>query len=76
MSLESSSTTAEIIARQMLLFKRVIPTSEIVAKIESITKDDLQKLAQHIFTTTPTYTILGCDGSQYPSYEEVKALLK
>lgn len=76
MSLESSSTTAEIIARQMLLFKRVIPTAEIVAKIESITKDDLQKLAQHIFTTTPTYTLLGCNGSKYPSYDEVKALLK
>ncbi|MCM1324276.1 MAG: insulinase family protein [Acetobacter sp.] len=76
MSLESSSTTAEIIARQMLLFKRVIPTDEIVAKIEGITKDDLLNLAQRIFVSTPTYTLLGCDGSQYPSYEEVKNLLK
>ncbi len=76
MSLESSSTTAEIIARQMLLFKRVIPTDEIVARIESITKDDLQTLAQKIFRTTPTYTLLGCDGSKYPSYDEVKELLR
>lgn len=37
MSLESSSTTAEIMARQMLLFKRVIPTAEIVERIEAIT---------------------------------------
>lgn len=76
MSLESSSTTAEIIARQMLLFNRVIPTEEIVAKIESITKDDLLKLAQTIFTTTPTYTILGCEGSTYPSYEEWQRILR
>lgn len=75
MSLESSSTTAEIIARQMLLFKRIIPTEEIVEKIESITKDNLQALAQKIFTTTPTYALLGCEGGTYPSYDEVKNLL-
>ena len=49
MSLESSSTTAEIIARQILLFGRVIPTEEIVEKIEAITAQDLQTLAQKIF---------------------------
>ena len=38
MSLESSSTTAEIMARQMLLFNRIIPTEELVAKIESVSK--------------------------------------
>ena len=76
MSLESSSTTAEIMARQMLLFKRVIPTAEIVERIEAITADDLQLLAQKIFTSTPTYALLGCEGGTYPSYDDVKALLK
>ena len=76
MSLESSSTTAEIIARQMLLFKRVIPTSEIVEKIEAISAQDLQTLAQKIFTSTPTYALLGCQGGNYPSYEKVCELLK
>ncbi len=75
MSLESSSTTAEIIARQVLLYGRVIPTEEIVAKIENITASDLQKLAQKIFTSPLTYTILGCKG-KYPNYDEVKKLLK
>ena len=75
MSLESSSTTAEIMARQMLLFKRV-PTAEIVERIEAITADDLQLLAQKIFTSTPTYALLGCEGGTYPSYDDVKALLK
>lgn len=76
MSLESSSTTAEIIARQMLLFKRVIPTSEIVEKIEAITAEDLQNVAQKIFTSTPTYALLGCQGKDYPSYDKVMELLK
>lgn len=75
MSLESSSTTAEIMARQMLLFKRIIPTEEIVAKIEAITADELLNLAQRIFVTTPTYALLGCEGHTYPGYDEVCALL-
>ena len=76
MSLESSSTTAEIIARQMLLFKRVIPTSEIVERIEAISADDLQTLAQKIFTSKPTYALLGCQGGNFPSYDKVVELLK
>jgi len=75
MSLESSSTTAEIMARQLLLFQRIIPTEEIVERIEAITAEDLRTLAQKIFATTPTYTILGCMGGKYPAYDEVKALL-
>lgn len=74
MSLESSSTTAEIMARQLLLFKRVIPTEEIVQKIEAITADDLQLLAQKIFTSTPTYALLGCNNGKYPSYDQIKKL--
>lgn len=76
MSLESSSSTAEIIARQMLLFGRVIPSDEIVERIEAIKASDLQTIAQKIFTSTPTYALLGCNGGKYPSYEEVKKLLK
>lgn len=75
MSLESSSATAEIIARQMLLFKRVIPTQEIVDKIESISASDLQFLSQKIFTSAPTYALLGCQGEKYPGFDEVKKLL-
>ena len=75
MSLESSSTTAEIIARQMLLFGRIIPTEEIVEKIEGITATNIQNLAQKIFNSTPTYALLGCNGGKYPSYEEIKTIL-
>ena len=75
MSLESSSSTAEILARQLLLFNRIIPISETVEKIEAITKDDLQRISQNIFTTNPTYTILGCNGMKYPDYDYIKSLL-
>ena len=75
MSLESSSSTAEIIARQMLLFGRVIPTEEIKERIEKISANDLQKLAQKIFTSVPTYALLGCQGKKYPSYDTMKKLL-
>lgn len=76
MSLESSSTTAEIIARQVLLFNRVIPTEEIVKRIEIINAEELQVLARQVFSSTPTYALLGCGGYKYPSFDEVKALLK
>lgn len=75
MSLESSSTTAEIMARQMVLFNRIIPSDEIVEKIESITREDLQQTAQNIFTTMPTYTILGCGKDKFLSFDEVINLL-
>lgn len=76
MSLENSLTTAEITARQILLFGRVIPTAEIVEKIETITADDLQLLAQKIFTSTPSYALLGNNSGNYPAYCDVKELLK
>ena len=76
MSLESSSSTAEIIARQMLLFNRVIPSDEIVQKIEAITKEDLQNVAQKIFSSTPTYTLLGCKNLSYPDYDSILNALK
>ncbi len=76
MSLESSSTTAEIMARQLLLFGRVIPTDEIVAKIENISKEDLQETANKIFSSPVTYTLLGSNGFEYPKYEDVLDMIK
>ena len=76
MSLESSSTTAEIMARQMLLFNRVIPIKEIVEKIESISKEDLLSVSQKIFSTPLTYTLLGSNEGIYPSYDDVIKMIK
>ncbi len=75
MALESSSATAEVIARQMLLYNRVIPTEEIIERIDAVTTDNIQKAAQSLFSTQPTYTLLG-DLKNYPAYEDVQKLLQ
>ena len=72
MALESSSSTAEVIARQMLVHNRVIPTDEIVAKIDNVTKDDILNAAQYLFSSNPTYTLLG-NLKEYPDYEKLKS---
>ena len=45
MGLESSSARAEQMARQLLLFDRLIDTAELVERIESVTADDVRSLA-------------------------------
>ncbi len=60
MTLESPAARAGQIARQLLLFGRPIPVEELVAKIESITVDDIRNLAARIFTgSTPTVAAVG-----------------
>ena len=45
MGLESSSARAEQMARHLLLFDRLIDTTELVERIESVTADDVRVLA-------------------------------
>ncbi len=75
MSLESSSSTSEVLARQMLLFNRVLPVEEMIDMIEKVTLDDIQDTAQTIFAAKPTYALLGSLGS-YMGYDEVCRLLE
>ena len=70
MALESSSSTAEVIARQQLCHNRNIPIEEIVAKIDAVGKDEVMQAAQCIFSGKPTYTLLG-NLQKYPSYEDI-----
>ncbi len=75
MALEKSSSTAEVIARHQLCHNRNIPMEEIVEKIEKVSKEDVMKAAQFIFSGKPTYTLLG-NLKKYPSYEDIEKLLK
>ena len=75
MGLESSSATAEVVARRHLLYNRFIPIEEIIDIIESISKDDVMKAAQQVFSTPLTYTLLG-DLKQYPDFEKVQQYFK
>lgn len=59
MALESSSAISEILARQMLIYDRIVPIAEMVQRIEAVTLDDVQNTAQKIFSSTPCYTLVG-----------------
>ena len=74
MSLESSSSTAETLARQNLIFNRSIPLEEIISKIDACTADSIRSLAQKIFVAKPTYALLG-DIKKYMSYDELQKAL-
>lgn len=75
MALESSSSTSEVAARQMLLFNRILPTEEMVAKIEQVNLNDIRNTANIIFQSNPTYALLG-SLKEYPDYEMLKKLIK
>ena len=75
MALESSSSTAEVLARQMLIFNRIIPVEEMVERIEKITKEDIRATANAIFSSKPTYTVVG-DIDGYPDYDEIQKLIR
>jgi predicted Zn-dependent peptidase len=59
MSLESTSSRCEQMARQMLVFGRPIPTEETVAKIEAVDVEAVLACAKRIFASPLTVTALG-----------------
>ncbi|CAA7620041.1 pitrilysin family protein [Magnetospirillum sp. UT-4] len=59
MSLESTSSRCEQVARQILIYGRPVPTAEVVAKIEAIEAADIARLARRLFATTPTIAAIG-----------------
>lgn len=59
MSLESTSSRCEQLARQMLVFNRPIPISEIVSKIEAVDAGALQRCMKRLLASPPTIAALG-----------------
>ena len=51
LSLESTSARAGTLARQEIVHGRHIPPDEIIARLEAVTPEDLQRLARAAFTT-------------------------
>ena len=63
MGLESSSARAEQMARQLLLFDRLIDTPELVERIENVSPDAVRALAAKLVTgTQPSVAIVGAGG--------------
>ena len=60
MSLESSSARCEQFARQTLLFDRVLPTEEVVARIDEVDAEGLKRFAARTFVgAKPTVAAMG-----------------
>jgi predicted Zn-dependent peptidase len=60
MGLESSSARAEYMARQLLLFNRLIDTKEIIERIEAVTAENVRALAARLVTASkPSVTVVG-----------------
>ena len=74
MVLENPSSTAEMLARQMLIYDRIIPVEEMVERIEKVNLDEIQCLAQQIFSSKPTYALLGAVDKRI-EYDELQKML-
>ena len=62
MSLESTGSRCEQLARQLQVFNRVIPTAETVARSEAETIADISRAAVRLFRAAPTLAALGPAG--------------
>ena len=62
MSLESTGSRCEQLARQLQVFGRIVPTAETVAKINAVTIADVQRVAARQFRARPTLAALGPAG--------------
>lgn len=74
MGLESSSAVSEKLTRQLLLFGRNIPIDETVAAIDSVSFEDIRTAASTIFSSTPTYSLVG-NISGHTDYDSLKKML-
>ena len=74
MSLESTGSRCEQLARQVQVFGRVIPTEETVAKINAVTTDDIRRSAARHFRAKPTLAAMG-PASKVPNIETIAAAL-
>ena len=59
MSLESTGSRCEQLARQFQVFGRLIPTAETVAKIDAVTVEDVRRAAARVFRGRPTLAAMG-----------------
>jgi predicted Zn-dependent peptidase len=59
MALESSGARCEQIAQHLLIFGRVLPIDEIVARIDAIDGEQISALATQIFSVPPVLAAVG-----------------
>ncbi len=59
MSLESTSSRSEQLARQMMIYGRPIPVAETVAKIEAVDNASIRRAGERLLASAPTLAALG-----------------
>lgn len=59
MSMESTASRCEQIARHIQIYGRILSTQEVVDKIDAVTIEDIYAVAHQIFHGKPTLTTLG-----------------
>ncbi|MCW8307291.1 insulinase family protein [Acidiphilium sp. PA] len=59
MSLESTGSRCEQLARQWQVFGRVVPIAETIARIDGVTAADITRVATRIFRAKPTLAAIG-----------------
>jgi predicted Zn-dependent peptidase len=74
MSLESTGSRCEQIARQIQIHGRVIPIEETKARVAAVTVDDIQRAAARLFRARPTLAAMGQIG-KVPGLDEIAAKL-
>jgi predicted Zn-dependent peptidase len=62
MSLESTGSRCEQLARQIQIFGRIVSVPEMVAKIEAVRTEDVCRAAARLFRAKPTLAVLGPAG--------------
>jgi predicted Zn-dependent peptidase len=59
MSLESTSSRCEQLARQMIVFDRPLPVDEVVAQVEAVADDAIRRVAKRLMMGRPTLAGIG-----------------
>jgi predicted Zn-dependent peptidase len=62
MSLESTGSRCEQLARQLQVFGRVVPTAETVGKLTAVTAEQVSRAAERLFRAAPTLATMGPAG--------------
>jgi len=75
MSLESTSSRCEQLARQVAVYGRPVTVDEVVERIEAVTPEDCARVARRLFSGVPTFAAIGPLG-RVESYDSIAARLK
>ena len=59
MSLESTSSRCEQLARQLMIYGRPLPVDEVVERIEAVDANAVMRVARRLTSSTPTLAALG-----------------